>query len=225
MKSRNFYRVEGGVSNYYYFCPYTEDEGYILQFFEGGNLGVSRPLLYEFKSNSTNSYFDYVGNHDMDVVTSPKHSLVNEPIIYTSHKIHSLFWVGNDSFGFAQLEVDEDTSILHQEFVDDAGDLMDTTINEFTNQTNEHINIFSIGKNLILFFSSLLSFLIRFYLFIFTFINIPASTTILPSEFVVGIDWLKTFAFGDILLFDILAISFGILFSIYIFNLIKDSVS
>ena len=221
----NFYYVENSTGPYYLFTSYSEDTDYISQFLDGVDLGMKRPLLYEFRSNSTNSYFRY--NTTYDLISGLENSFIistlDEPVIYTSHKIYSLFLTGTDIFGFGQYEVDEETSIENQVFTDDETGLpTDTTINEYTEEVNSDVNLLSFIQLLFGFIFSLVSFVVRFFAFIVNFIIVPASTTILPPEFVTGIDWIHSFAFGEILLWDIFSILFSVLLSIYIVKLIRS---
>ena len=184
-------------------------------------------MIYEFRSNSTNTFFRFNTTYKLlDKLWGDEipfiSSTLDEPIIYTSHKIYSMFFqetiqsTGNNIF-----YPDEETSIIKQEFKDDLGIDIDNSINESTN-TNTNVNLLSFIKVLFDFIFSLISFLVRFFAFIVTFIVVPASTTILPDGFVQGIEWIHTFAFGEVLLWDIFSISFGVLLSIYIVKLIRS---
>jgi len=219
------YIVENSTGSYYLFTSYSEDSNYISQFLDGINLGMKHPLLYEFRSNSNNTYFKFNTTYDLGrgFENSFVLSTLDEPIIYTSHKIYSLFLTGTDILGFGKYEVDEETSIENQVFTDEETGLpKDTTINEYTDEVNSNVNLLSFIQLLFGFIFSFISFLVRFFTFLVSFIVVPASTTILPSEFVTGIDWLHSFAFGDILLWDIFSILFSVLLSIYIVKLIRS---
>lgn len=213
--------IEKATGPYYRFSIYEEDENYFSMFFDALDLLIKKPVIYEFVSNSSNTAFIFNETHNLIGDVAPPINTVNEPIFYTSHKIYSLFFI--DSEGFGSFEVDENTSINKQEFINpETGLPLDTTINEYTDEVSSNVNLLSFIKLLFEFIFSLVLFLIKFLTFIVSFIIVPASTTILPPEFVTGIDWIHSFAFGEILLWDIFSILFSVLLSIYIVKLIRS---
>jgi len=221
----NFYIVENSTGLYYVFSSYQEDEDYISRFFDAIDLSMKHPLLYEFRSNSTNTSFRFNTTYDLEYYLENGFviSTLDEPIIYTSHKIYSLLLTGSDVLGFAKYEVDEETSIENKVFTDEETGLpTDTTLNEYTEEPNTDVNLVSFIKLLFQFVLAIASFLVRFLSFIVTFIMVPSSTSILPPEFITGIDWIHSFAFGEILLWDIFSILFAVLLSMYLVKLIRS---
>lgn len=223
----NRYRCISSVGPYYNFLVYHENNDYIDNLLDSISLLFKEHYIYEFRSNSTNTSFKFLESYSLfgtNLVDADIPFLLSteyEPIIYTSHKIYSMFFIGND-LGVPNYIVDYETSIDNQIFTDDDGFEFDNTLNEFTESTDVSVGVFDFIRLLFGFIFSLVSFLSRFFVFIVSFVMVPASTNILPSEFVTGIEWLHTFAFGDILLWDIFSILFLVLLSTFIVNLIRS---
>lgn len=216
-----------GVGPFYSFFMYKDNRplSYKINFF-------NKPQIIEFNSNSDNTAFvfnkiydlsdhmysleDMYGQDDYLVLSTE-----NEPIIYTSDKIQSLIFTGN-ILGVDEFEEDENTSLTYKEITDEEGNVIDDTVSTIAPEVETNVNILSFFGLLFGFIFSVVSFVIRFFSFMVSFVIIPSSTTILPDGFVQGIDWIHSFAFGDILLWDIFSILFLVLFSIFLVNLIHS---